>query len=124
MKLKRTGSFCKKAQIVKPTNLIIYTEREGKISKNHFSMCPRFFRSACMHLYFPHSFQLYYGGKKCMCLSAVVLGQPREASWRQTNITRKLLWSVEITSRGAEIEKRRGKKDATLSSLTKAWKTH
>lgn len=73
MKLKSTGSFCKKAQIVKPTNLIIYTERE------------------------------------------VVLGQPREASWRQTNITRKLLWSVEITSRGAEIEKRRDKKDATLS---------
>lgn len=47
-----------------------------------------------------------------MCLSAVVLGQPREAPQRQANITRKLLWSVEITSRGGEIEKRRGKKDA------------
>ncbi|KAJ6693371.1 hypothetical protein OIU85_004168 [Salix viminalis] len=49
---------------------------------------------------------------KNACLSAVVLGQPGEAQYRQTKITGKLFWSVEITSRGAEIERRRGKKDA------------
>lgn len=49
---------------------------------------------------------------KNACLSAVVLGQPGEAQQRRTKITGKLFWSVEITSRGAEIEKRRGKKDA------------